>query len=188
MVGRGRAEGIPDSDLAEARYALVAFIDEQILKSTWPGRGEWMGQPLQLVLYGEYAAGENFFHRLRALLQQATPAPALEIYQLCLLLGFRGAYGVSADPRALSGFSEAVRPRLAQLYPTSAKLSPRAEPPDRLPARRANNAALIGVIVGALAVALLVIVGLERLLNASVSDAVEALGPRPTAAAPRSNP
>jgi type VI secretion system protein ImpK len=57
MVSRCRAAGVPDADTAEARYALVAFIDERILKSSWPGRAEWMNNPLQLQLYREYAAG-----------------------------------------------------------------------------------------------------------------------------------
>ena len=50
MVGKGRELGVPDIELVEARYALVAFIDEQILKANWPGRAEGMGQPLQLQL------------------------------------------------------------------------------------------------------------------------------------------
>src|SRR5712675_2203910 len=67
MVSAARTAGVPEADIAEARYALVAFIDEQVLKSSWPGRVEWMNQPLQLTLYREYTAGENFFARMRAL-------------------------------------------------------------------------------------------------------------------------
>ena len=66
MVGAARAAHVPEQEIAEARYALVAFIDEQILKSSWPGRVEWMNQPLQLQLYREVTAGENFFARMRA--------------------------------------------------------------------------------------------------------------------------
>src|SRR5262245_7867347 len=67
MVAQGRALGLEQADLDEARYALVAFIDEQVLRSSWPGREEWMKQPLQLSSYRENVAGENFFRRLRAL-------------------------------------------------------------------------------------------------------------------------
>ena len=184
MVGRGRADGLPDGELAEARYALVAFIDEQILKSNWSGRAEWMGQPLQLVLYGEYTAGENFFHRLRILLQQGGSSPALEVYYLCLVLGFRGAHGVSADHRALGGFHEAARQRVVQAWPAGAKLGPRAEPPDRLPARRTSYAPLIAVVVGSLLVTVLVVVGLERLLSSNLEQTLEAM-PAPPIPAPR---
>lgn len=177
LVGRGRSLRVPDADLAEARYALVAFIDEQILKSSWPGRAEWMGKPLQLELYGEYAAGENFFNRMRVLLQQGGSSPALEVYYLCLLLGFRGAYGISGDQRALVGFSDAARQRLVQ-GGAGTKLAPRVEPPDRLPALRTSSAPLILVIASSLVLAVLVVIGLERLLDSNLDDSLEAMRPR----------
>src|SRR6188768_1884224 len=108
VMTRGRAAGLPEADLAEARYALVAFIDEQVLKSSWPGRAEWMSQPQQLLDYREYTAGENFFVRLRALLQNGGRPFALQIYYLCMALGFRGAYGVSGDVSAVNGLIEAA--------------------------------------------------------------------------------
>lgn len=176
VVGRGRAAGLPDADLAEARYALVAFVDEQVLKSNWPGRGEWMGHPLQLELYREYTAGENFFNRMRILMQQGGASLALEIYYLCLVLGFRGAYGVSGDHRSLAGFTEAARQHVAKAFPAGPKLGPRAEPPDRLPARRAKNWPLIAVVAGSLVLAILVVLGLERLVNANVDQSLDAMG------------
>ncbi len=178
MVGRGRAVGLPDADLAEARYALVAFIDEQVLKSNWPGRNEWMGHPLQLDLYNEYTAGENFFNRLRVLLQQGGASPALEVYYLCLVLGFRGAFGAGGDPRALSSFSDNARQRVSQTWPAGAKLAPRAEPPDRLPARRASQLPLIAAVLATLLVAVAVVVGLERLLNANLQESLDAMSAR----------
>ncbi|MEO7094059.1 MAG: DotU family type IV/VI secretion system protein, partial [Polyangiales bacterium] len=51
MSGKAREAGIPEADVADAKYALVAFIDEQIFRSPWPGRNQWMGRPLQLVYY-----------------------------------------------------------------------------------------------------------------------------------------
>jgi type VI secretion system protein ImpK len=69
MVSRSRQAGITDKEIAEARYAIVAFIDERVLRSNWPGRVEWMNQPLQLQLFNEFAAGENFFIRMKALIQ-----------------------------------------------------------------------------------------------------------------------
>lgn len=178
MVGRGRADGLPDGELAEARYALVAFIDEQILKSSWPGRAEWMGQPLQLMLYGEYTAGENFFHRMGVLLQQGSASPALEIYYLCLALGFRGAYGVSGDHNALASYQEAARQRVLAAWPPGTKLGPRAEPVDRVGAKRSSNAPLIAVIVGSLLVAVVVVVGLERLSSSRLTESLETMSAR----------
>ena len=175
MVGKGRASGLPDAELVEARYALVAFIDEQILKSNWPGRAEWMGQPLQLQLYGEYTAGENFFNRLRALLQQGGTALALEIYYLCLALGFRGSYGNSADQRPLMQFSDAARQRVTKGLPSAAKLGPHSEPRERVGAARSSNAPLIGLIVGCIFVGLLVVFGLERISHMHLQETLQAL-------------
>lgn len=179
MVGRGRAEGIPDAELAEARYALVALIDEQILKSNWPGRAEWMGQPLQLTLYGEYTAGENFFQRMRVLLQQGQGSPALEIYYLCLALGFRGAHDKTGDHQALTSFHEAARERVVAAWPAGAKLGPRAEPVDRFGARRASNAPLIALVAGSLVVAILAMVGLERLSSSNLAESLQTMGVQP---------
>src|SRR4051812_2979894 len=63
MVSAARTAGVADADIAEARYALVALVDEQIMESSWSGRAEWMNQPLQLSLYGDTKAGEIFFAR-----------------------------------------------------------------------------------------------------------------------------
>jgi type IV/VI secretion system ImpK/VasF family protein len=175
MVGRGRAAGLPDADLAEARYALVAFIDEQILKSNWPGRAEWMGQPLQLLLYGEYTAGENVFNRIQVLLQQGRASPALEVYYLCLALGFRGAFGVSGDSRTLASFHDAARQRVAQAWPAGAKMAPHAEPVDRLAARQTSHAPLVAVVVGSLLAAILLVVGLERISNSNLTETLQAI-------------
>ena len=117
MVGAGRAAGVPDSDISEARYALVAFLDEQVLKSDWAGRSEWMSQPLQLLLHREYTAGENFFARMNALLQQGGRQNALQVYYVCLLLGFRGAYAAGGREHTLAGFADAARNQISPALP-----------------------------------------------------------------------
>ena len=76
-----------------AKYALAAFIDEIVLSSVWPGRTTWMGTPLQLQFFGEHLAGENFFKRLNELRQNSIQnIEALEVYYVCLQLGFEGTY------------------------------------------------------------------------------------------------
>src|SRR5688572_32390015 len=117
MVSDGRRLGIADADLAEARYALVAFIDEQVMRSDWSGRADWMARPLQLDLYRENTAGENFFVRLRALLRAGDRPVAVEIYYLCLVLGFQGAYRDSGESQALEKFTRAARDNLRKVLP-----------------------------------------------------------------------
>ena len=181
MVGAARAAQVPEAEIAEARYALVAFIDEQILKSSWAGRVEWMNQPLQLTLYREVTAGENFFARMRALLNHGGHESALEIYYLCLALGFRGAYGLSGNAAALSSFADAARERVSQRLPSAAKLSPSALPRDRAREERSNRGALIGLVAGCAVVVLAVLIGLRVSLSTSIRNAVEGM---PTKAAP----
>jgi type VI secretion system protein ImpK len=175
MVNEGRANGVPDVELAEARYALVAFIDEQVLKSTWFGRTEWMSQPLQLLNYREYTAGENFFVRLRSHLQSGARPLALEIYYLCLALGFRGAYGVTGETAAIASYFDATRRELGKRLPSTAKFGPHALTGERVAAERKSNLLLISVIVGCSVLVLLVLVGLHFELRSEVGQALLSL-------------
>ncbi|HEY3255309.1 MAG TPA: DotU family type IV/VI secretion system protein, partial [Polyangiaceae bacterium] len=159
MVTQGRTAGIADAELVEARYALVAFIDEQVLKSTWSGRTEWMSQPLQLISYREYTAGENFFVRLRSHLQSGSRPLAIEVYYLCLALGFRGAYGVTGETAAITSYFDATRRELGKRLPSAAKFGPHAQTGDQLAADRKSNLLLISVLGGCAVLVLLVLVG-----------------------------
>jgi type VI secretion system protein ImpK len=183
MVASARSVGVAEADIVEARYALVAFIDEQILKSNWPGRAEWMNQPLQLVLYREYAAGENFFARMRALLQQGGRTAALEAYFLCLALGFRGAYGVSGNIAALTSFTDAARQQLAQRLPSSKKISPNATPRDRAESVRKSNAPLIALLVGCAILLVVVLGALEWSLDSNIKEATQTIPARAASSA-----
>jgi type VI secretion system protein ImpK len=175
VTNHGRTVGLPEADLAEARYALVAFIDEQVLKSSWPGRAEWMNQPLQLLYYQEYTAGENFFVRLRAMLQNGSRPFALEIYYLCMALGFRGAYGVSGDVSAVNGLIEAARRELGKHLPGTSKFGPNARARDLIGADRKSNALLLALVIGCLCLMLLVLVGLHFQLRSELAEALQAL-------------
>lgn len=96
----GAAAGIARDDLDALRYPLVAFIDETILASEWAHREKWRDRPLQLDLYGTRTAGTGFFERLAALRQAGeAKRDLLEVYHLCLLLGFEGQYRVTGRER-----------------------------------------------------------------------------------------
>jgi type VI secretion system protein ImpK len=174
MVGKGRAAGIQEADLADVRYAVVAFLDEQILKSNWPGRNEWMSQPLQLVLFNQYTAGEHFFNRLRALLGEGR-AEAIAAYQLCLALGFRGQFGSGGDPTPLQGFGQAALEQVTRTLPRADKLGPHAIPADRARQVKSSNAPLIAFAVGGLLIATLLLFGLERLVQSDVQKTLDTL-------------
>lgn len=75
------------------KYAMTALIDEIILHSSWEGSIEWLGQPLQLYFFSEHLAGEGFFTRLEMLrLEPNNNCDLLEVYYVCLQLGFAGIY------------------------------------------------------------------------------------------------
>jgi type VI secretion system protein ImpK len=174
MVGKGRAAGIQEQDLADMRYAVVAFLDEQILKSNWPGRNEWMSQPLQLVLFNQYTAGEGFFNRLRGLLGEGR-ADAIAAYQLCLALGFRGQFGTGADPTSLAGFTQAALQQVSRSLPRSEKLGPHAVPADRAAKIKTSNAPLIAFAAGGLVLAFGLLLALERVVHGDVQKALDTL-------------
>ncbi len=96
----GLEAGIAREDLEAVKYPLVAFIDETILNSEWKGREHWRERPLQLDLFGETIAGERFFERLEKVRRAGeSKADLLEVYYLCLALGFEGKYKISGPAK-----------------------------------------------------------------------------------------
>ena len=89
------AAGYSAGDARDATFAAVAFLDESVLNSQNPIFADWLRKPLQEELFGTHIAGEVFFQRLNELLgrnDSADLADLLEVYYLCLLLGFCGKY------------------------------------------------------------------------------------------------
>lgn len=96
------AADVRADELDEARFALVAWLDEVILRSDWPGHDEWAAEPLQLRLFKTNRAGNEFYDHLRRLRPEQTRAR--ELYLLVLSLGFEGQYhDQQAERRALIG-------------------------------------------------------------------------------------
>lgn len=84
---------IGSETVRHAKYALAAYVDEMVLNSSWPGRTNWMSNPLQLEMFGVHEAGEGFFDKLNTLRQGGEiNAEILELYYVCLQLGFEGIY------------------------------------------------------------------------------------------------
>lgn len=82
-----------------AAFAVVAFLDESVLRLQSPAFAEWAQRPLQEEMFGHNRAGEVFFENLRNLLARPDSqevADCLEVYCLAMLLGFRGQYALSS--------------------------------------------------------------------------------------------
>ncbi len=173
VVSRGRRANVPDADLAEARYALVAFLDEQIGKANWPGRSEWLTRPLQLELYRDNNAGEDFFVRMNALLRSGERPLSVQVYYLCLALGFRGAYA-NKDASSLARFVKAARQQLAAVLPSPDPLGPHALPRDLAGAATVRRGPLLALVLAGLALIALVIAlagwSVQRQLDSALSE------------------
>jgi type VI secretion system protein ImpK len=88
-----RSAGIDNEKIKQAKFALVAFLDETIISSNWLRKDEWLTEPLQIKLFDTFNAGEEFFTNLHNLRQRASSnKDVLEVYYLCLTLGFKGMY------------------------------------------------------------------------------------------------
>jgi type VI secretion system protein ImpK len=86
-----------------SKFALAAFVDETVLTNNFPLRDEWEKYALQLELFGEQLAGNKFFEKLEAMLKQIeVTQDAVEIYYLCMLLGFKGRYAVYEQDKLLA--------------------------------------------------------------------------------------
>lgn len=80
-------------DIFDAKYAFCAAIDEAVLTSKLNIREVWERRPLQLVLFGDQLAGEHFFDKLETARNGgANRINALEVFHMCLLIGFKGRY------------------------------------------------------------------------------------------------
>jgi type VI secretion system protein ImpK len=114
---RARAAGHDGESVKLAVYAYIALLDESVLASAQPMFADWSRQPLQEEVFGEHMAGENFFRTLQDLLgRQDSEALAdlLEVFQLCLLLGFHGRYG-TADSALLQPVIGTTRAKIDRI-------------------------------------------------------------------------
>ena len=125
-AGEALAAGYAADDVKLATFACVAFLDESVLNSQNPIFADWLRKPLQEELFGTHIAGEVFFQHLQQLLgRNDSPdlGDLLEVYYLCLVLGFLGRY--SAGSRAeLNQMMSATAQKLKRIRGPFAGLSP----------------------------------------------------------------
>jgi len=107
------AGGMLESDCQNAAFAVVAWVDETIMKlATWEYVNRWRANPLQRELFDTQNAGELFFDpHLKGL--RADQKEIREVYYLALGLGFTGRYGLEVDgERTLLQLRQAQAPHL----------------------------------------------------------------------------
>jgi type VI secretion system protein ImpK len=135
------ARGYSQEDVQLALYAMVAFIDESVMNCQQPVFSDWSRLPLQEELFGGHVAGESFFDNLQRVLSRTDftqAADLLEVFYLCLLLGYKGRYAVSGGGD-LRGMMETVREKIRQIRGGSGALSPHwMLPPEALRAPQSD--------------------------------------------------
>ncbi|HEX7381476.1 MAG TPA: type IVB secretion system protein IcmH/DotU [Nevskiaceae bacterium] len=124
--------GIASEDTHAAKYAYCALVDETVLGARCPFRAEWERNPLQLVLFGDHLAGENFFSQLEALrVAGALRLQALKVYYFCLLMGFQGRYRIEGTEK-LHYLTARLGDEIAFLRGKRTSFAPHWAPPDHV--------------------------------------------------------
>jgi len=127
-----RALGIAADDVTAAKYAFCAAVDEIILGSEYPVREAWETRPLQLRLFGDQLAGEHFFQRLEDLRAKGSAhLQALEVYHLCLLLGFQGRFALDGRDK-LNYLTARLGDEIARMRGKTRSFAPHAQRPDQI--------------------------------------------------------
>ena len=155
-----RRIGYAGDDVRYALFALIAFIDESVLNSPHPMFADWGRRPLQEEVFGGHTGGELFFQYLQQLLGRQDSedlADVLEVYQLCLLLGFKGRYSTThgSELQVIAGH---VGQKIERARGRPGELSPRWRPStlslagqrDRLVPRLAVGAGAAFALAGVL--------------------------------------
>src|SRR5215469_9844123 len=123
----GRSGGYKPEDVQQVLFAVVAFLDESVLGSKNTIFADWPRLPLQTEMFGQQIAGEKVFRYLQSTLARPDSAEVcdvLEVYGLCLLLGFRGRYaaGGAGD---LHSLISAIQEKIRRVRGPAGALSPR---------------------------------------------------------------
>lgn len=147
--------GISAEDLIAAKYAFCSAVDEIILRSNYDMRGAWETRPLQLRMFGDQLAGEHFFHRLEDLRAKgAQHIEALEVFHMCLLLGFQGRYALAGREK-LDYLVARLGDEIARMRGRTRGFAPHAERPDLIVNRLGSDLSL-WVLAGLFAASALV--------------------------------
>jgi type VI secretion system protein ImpK len=178
------AAGYDGRDVKDTHFAVVAFLDSVVLHSKDPVRAEWERKTLQEELFGQTDAGVVFFEKLehfRSRRDSEQLADILEVYLLCLLLGFEGRYsgGLRGE---LEGITQRTRMRIQDIRGRDRQISPTgalpldATPP--LPAQHRPDRFRL-VTLGAIIVTILLFALCYLALNSDLSRTSEQLRSKP---------
>ncbi|GLS26052.1 type IVB secretion system protein IcmH/DotU [Marinibactrum halimedae] len=118
-----KQQNLPHQTVITARYLLCTVVDEIVLNTPWGANSGWSSHSLLSMFHQETFGGEKCFLVLQKLLEApGSHLDLLELYYLCLSLGFEGKYRVERRGH------EQLNVIRDNLYQTIANHRP---PPDR---------------------------------------------------------
>jgi type VI secretion system protein ImpK len=177
MMQTGRENRIPEQDMIDAKFALAAFADEVIYHSSWPGKTQWLSNPLQLQFFGINTAGDGFYVNLDNMHGQRGRDHVAQIYFLCLALGFQGKYRLRQQ-EGLAQVVEGLGNYVALSTGAGEALAPNAERKDGTGGAVRRELPYLAIALGFLILALLVVIVLKIVIGSqanSVSESIQKL-------------
>ena len=171
---QGQRRGYSREDIRMAMFAVVALLDESILNSKNPVFADWPRRPMQQEIFGGHQAGEIFFQNIEGLMAQQDStvlADVLEVYLLCILLGYGGRYSVLGKGE-LRAIAVSVDERIRRIRGASRGLSPEWVPQGGVAAKSGGDPWLkwLAISAGGLAViAIVVFILFKAMLGSGVS-------------------
>ncbi len=172
MMKNGSEARIAEQDMIDVKYALAAFADEVIYHSNWPGRTQWLNNPLQLQFFQENTAGDGFFERLDELHGQRGRDHVTQIYFLCLALGFQGKFRLSQG-QGLVPVVEGVGNYVALSIGGPDVLAPNVERKDGGAGQVRRELPFLAIALGFFVLALLVVIILRLVVGSSADSVAE---------------
>jgi type VI secretion system protein ImpK len=172
--GEAQRAGYAMEDIKLAAFATVALLDETILNSRHPLFADWPRKTMQEEMFGIHVAGETFFQYAQQILSRndsTESADLLEVYYLCLLLGYCGRYSTGGRGE-LQAVKDAMLAKLRRVRGGYRGLAPAWALPDE--PQRATGAdpwvrKLTWAAVGCAALAAILFVVFKLMLGSGVS-------------------
>lgn len=181
---KARARGVPERDVTDMQYALVALADEIAVSKPEPLRSTWLTRPLQMEYFNENTAGDGFFARLETIQGDTRRIDVLRVYYLCLLFGFQGRYAIRGGDLELLKILDHVGGLIDRSVEVPEELSPAGEPPDEPLVRSSQRNPFLWASLAVFAVAVAVFIGLKLSINNRVAAIRDRVSESSSAPAP----
>ena len=112
------SQGMSEEYYLQAKFPVVALVDELLQCSSWEDKSVWQLNPLQRQFFDTTSAGAEFYDRLNVLNKFGPDRDIREVYALCLGLGFKGKFFRGEDRKA---YEEVKAFNLSLLLPDEAQ-------------------------------------------------------------------